>query len=84
MKIAIEASDILFSVLETEAEQHGRSVSEETVAVLEDWLGTPKEILALANDLQLMRSELQQVQEETSDFAAEVTRRINLLLHLDK
>jgi hypothetical protein len=83
-KFEIEVSDILLSVLITEAKQHGRTVPEEAVALLEEYLGTPEEIRVLSNDLQALKAEFSQVKEETSDFAAEVTRRVNLLFHLDK
>jgi len=84
MKIEIDVSDTLFSVLELGAEEHGRTISDETVAVLEDWLGTPKEIREMANDLDSMRDELSQAKEETSDFIDEISRRIKTLFILDK
>jgi hypothetical protein len=84
MNIQIEIDDPMFSVLEDLASKHNTTVPEEVVALLVEYLGTPEEIRALSNDLQALRDGLSQTINETSDFTAEVTRRINLLFHLDK
>jgi hypothetical protein len=84
MTIQIEIDDIMLSVLEDLASKHNATIPEEVVSLLAEYLGTPEEIRALSNDLQALKDELSQVNEETSDFAAEATRRINLLFHLDK
>jgi hypothetical protein len=84
MKIEIELDETLAFVVKDLAFEHGVTVPEEVVSLLTEYLGTPEEIRELSNDLQEMRSSLEQTREETSDFSAEVTRRINLLFHLDK
>jgi plasmid stability protein len=81
-KVESELPEIVFGELERRAGEHGRSFNAELVSVLEEYLTLPEEVLEMGDDIAGIKSHLQQLKEETSDFEAEVSRRIKLLLHL--
>jgi hypothetical protein len=84
MKIEIEVDDILASVLEDLASQHGTTISEEIVTLLVEYLGTPEEIRRLMDDLTALKLEYKDMRAFSNELESEVRRRINLLFHLDK
>jgi hypothetical protein len=81
--IEIGVPEILLSVLETEAKQAGRTVPEEAVALLEEYLGTPEEVRALMDDLTSLKHEYRDIRAFSKELESEVSRRIKVLFHLD-
>jgi hypothetical protein len=82
IKIEVEILEIVFGVLAESAKEHGQSFNAELVSVLEEYFILPEEVREAGADIAELKSQLQQLKEETSDFEAEITRRINLLFHL--
>jgi plasmid stability protein len=81
-KVEVELPESVFELLKDRAKEHGHSFDAELVSVLEEYFTLPEEILETGADIADLKSQLRQLKEETSDFEAEITRRIKLLLHL--
>jgi plasmid stability protein len=81
-KVEVELPERVFELLEINSKEHGHSFNTELVSVLEEYLSLPEEVLETGADIAELKSQLRQLKEETSDFEAEVNRRIKLLFHL--